>query len=132
MNNGPLVTRYKTVKEETQTFLEWNDLAEVLIKNMGIDMWDTIQILKDREVEKSAIENFNAIDFIEDGIFAEQIQESGLIKELVNMVLADLDSQGFIKKNKSLDNFTYPECCYVEQVDEKLSPGILNYFKEEN
>ena len=132
MNNGPLVTRYKTVKEETQTFLEWNDLAEVLIKNMGIDMWDTIQILKDREVEKSAIENFNAIDFIEDGIFAEQIQESGLIKELVNMVLADLDSQGFIKKNKGLDNFTYPECCYVEQVDEKLSPGILNYFKEEN
>ena len=132
MNNGPLVTRYKTVKEETQTFLEWNDLAEVLIKNMGIDMWDTIQILKDREVEKSAIENFNAIDFIEDGVFAEQIQESGLIKELVNMVLADLDSQGFIKKNKSLDNFTYPECCYVEQVDEKLSPGILNYFKEEN
>ena len=129
MNNGPLVTRYKTVKEETQTFLEWNDLAEVLIKNMGIDMWDTIQILKDREVEKSAIENFNAIDFIEDGIFAEQIQESGLIKELVNMVLADLDSQGFIKKNKSLDNFTYPECCYVEQVDEKLSPGILNYFR---
>ena len=129
MNNGPLVTRYKTVKEETQTFLEWNDLAEVLIKNMGIDMWDTIQILKDREVEKSAIENFNVIDFIEDGIFAEQIQESGLIKELVNMVLADLDSQGFIKKNKSLDNFTYPECCYVEQVDEKLSPGILNYFR---
>ena len=129
MNNGPLVTRYKTVKEETQTFLEWNDLAEVLIKNMGIDMWDTIQILKDREVEKSAIENFNAIDFIEDGIFAEQIQESGRIECIVNMVLADLDSQGFIKKNKSLDNFTYPECCYVEQVDEKLSPGILNYFR---
>ena len=129
MNNGPLVTRYKTVKEETQTFLEWNDLAEVLIKNMGIDMWDTIQILKDREVEKSAIENFNAIDFIENGIFSEQIQESGLIECIVNMVLADLDSQGFIKKNKSLDNFTYPECCYVEQVDEKLSPGILNYFR---
>lgn len=129
MSNGPLVTRYKTVKEETQTFLEWNDLAEVLIKNMGIDMWDTIQILKDREVEKSAIENFNAIDFIENGIFSEQIQESGLIECIVNMVLADLDSQGFIKKNKSLDNFTYPECCYVEQVDEKLSPGILNYFR---
>ena len=63
-------------------------------------------------------------------MFAEQIQESGLIKELVNMVLADLDSQGFIKKNKSLDNFTYPECCYVEQVDEKLSSGIINYFEK--
>lgn len=130
MSNGPLVTRYKTVKEETQTFLEWNDLAEVLIKNMGIDMWDTIQILKDREVEKSAIENFNAIDFIEDGIFAEQIQESGLIKELVNMVLADLDSQGFIKKNKSLDKFTYSEYCYAEKIDEKLSPGMINYFEK--
>ena len=124
-----MVTTYKTTKDETQSFFEWNDLADPIIKTMGFDMWDTIQILKDREVEKSAIENFNAIDFIEDGVFAEQIQESGLIKELVNMVLADLDSQGFIKKNKSLDNFTYPECCYVEQVDEKLSPGILNYFR---
>ena len=129
MSNGPLVARYKTLKEETQTFLDWNDLADPIIKTMGIDMWDTIQILKDREIEKYEIENANAIDFIEDGIFAEQIQESGLIEELVNMVLADLDSQGFIKKNKNLDNFTYPECCYVEKVDEKLSPGIMNYFR---
>lgn len=130
MSNVPLVTKFKAVKEETQTFFNWNDLAQPIIDTMGFDMWDTIQILKDREVEKSAIENFNAIDFIEDGVFAEQIQESGLIKELVNMVLADLDSQGFIKKNKSLDNFTYPECCYVEQVDEKLSSGIINYFEK--
>ena len=130
MSNVPLVTKFKAVKEETQTFFNWNDLAQPIIDTMGFDMWDTIQILKDREVEKSAIENFNAIDFIEDGVFAEQIQESGLIKELVNMVLADLDSQGFIKKNKSLDNFTYPECCYVEQVGEKLSSGIINYFEK--
>lgn len=130
MSNVPLVTKFKAVKEETQTFFNWNDLAQPIIDTMGFDMWDTIQILKNREVEKSAIENFNAIDFIEDGVFAEQIQESGLIKELVNMVLADLDSQGFIKKNKSLDNFTYPECCYVEQVDEKLSSGIINYFEK--
>ena len=130
MSNVPLVTKFKAVKEETQTFFNWNDLAQPIIDTMGFDMLDTIQILKDREVEKSAIENFNAIDFIEDGVFAEQIQESGLIKELVNMVLADLDSQGFIKKNKSLDNFTYPECCYVEQVDEKLSSGIINYFEK--
>ena len=34
----------------------------------------------------------------------------------------------FIKKNKSLDNFTYPECCYVEQVDEKLSSGIIKEY----
>lgn len=124
-----LVARYKTFKEETQTFLDWNDLADPIIKTMGTDMWDTIQILKDREIEKYEIENANAIDFIESGIFSEQIQESGLIKEIVRMVLADLDSQGFIKKNKNLDDFTYPECCYVEQVDEKLSPGIMNYFE---
>ena len=130
MSNVPLVTKFKCVKDETQTFFDWNDLADPIIKTMGFDMWDTIQILKNREVEKSAIENFNAIDFIEDGIFAEQIQESGLIKELVNMVLADLDSQGFIKKNKSLDKFTYSEYCYAEKIDEKLSPGMINYFEK--
>lgn len=121
-----MVTTYKTTTEETQSFFEWNDLADPIIKTMGIGMWDTIQILRDEETEKTIPD---PVTYIEDGIFAEQIQESGLIKELVNMVLADLDSQGFIKKNKSLDNFTYPECCYVEQVDEKLSPGIINYFK---
>ena len=130
MSNVPLVTKFKCVKDETQTFFDWNDLADPIIKTMGFDMWDTIQILKNREVEKSAIENFNAIDFIEDGVFAEQIQESGLIKELVNMVLADLDSQGFIKKNKSLDKFTYSEYCYAEKIDEKLSPGMINYFEK--
>ena len=128
MSNGPLVARYKTLKEETQTFLDWNDLADPIIKTMGIDMWDTIQILKDREIEKEGAQS-DANTYIDDGIFAEQIEESGLIEELVNMVLADLDSQGFIKKNKNLDNFTYPECCYVEKVDEKLSPGIMNYFR---
>ena len=129
MSNVPLVTKFKCVKDETQTFFDWNDLADPIIKTMGFDMWDTIQILKNRELENVSGSGPSIIDYIEDGVFSEQIQESGLIKELVNMVLADLDSQGFIKKNKSLDNFTYPECCYVEQVDEKLSPGILNYFR---
>ena len=128
MSNGPLVARYKTLKEETQTFLDWNDLADPIIKTMGIDMWDTIQILKDREIEKECAQA-DADTYIDDGIFTEQIEESGLIEELVNMVLADLDSQGFIKKNKNLNNFTYPECCYVEKADEKLSPGIMNYFR---
>ena len=110
MSNVPLVTKFKCVKDETQTFFDWNDLADPIIKTMGFDMWDTIQILKNRELENVSGSGPSIIDYIEDGVFSEQIQESGLIKELVNMVLADLDSQGFIKKNKSLDNFTYPEC----------------------
>ena len=128
MSNAPLVTKFKAVKEETQTFFNWNDLAEPIIDNMGLDMWDTIQILKNRELENVSESGPSIIDYIEDGVFSEQIQESGLIKELVNMVLADLDSQGFIKKNKSLDKFTYPECCYIEKIDEELSPGMMNYL----
>ena len=85
MSNVPLVTKFKCVKDETQTFFDWNDLADPIIKTMGFDMWDTIQILKNREVEKSAIENFNAIDFIEDGVFAEQIDERNDLTEEFNI-----------------------------------------------
>lgn len=128
MSNVPLVTKFKAVKEETQTFFNWNDLAQPIIDTMGFDMWDTIQILKDRELENVSESGPSIIDYIEDGVFSEQIQESGLIKKLVNMVLADLDSQGFIKKNKSLDKFTYSEYCYAEKIDEELSPGMMNYL----
>lgn len=124
-----MVTRFKTFKEETQNFYKFDDLAEVVITTMGLDMWDTMQILKGIDVENACGDTPSPITYIEDGIFSSQIEESGLIEELVKMVLADLDSQGFIKKNKNLDKFTYPECCYSEIIDEKLSPGIIAYFE---
>ena len=126
MSNVPLVTKFKCVKDETQTFFDWNDLADPIIKTMGFDMWDTIQILKDRELENG---DLDPNTYIDDGVFAEQIDESGLVEELVKMVIQDLSEQGFIKKNKNIDNFKYTDVLYREIVDEKLSPGIINYFK---
>ena len=121
-----MVTTYKTTTEETQSFFEWNDLADPIIKTMGFDMWDTIQILKDKELENG---DLDPNTYIDDGVFAEQIDESGLVEELVKMVIQDLSEQGFIKKNKNIDNFKYTDVLYREIVDEKLSPGIINYFK---
>lgn len=124
-----MVTTYKTTKEETQSFFEWNDLAGPIIDTMGIDMWDTIQILKYREIQDGMSDAPSEISYIEDGIFANQIDESGVIEELIKKVILDLTEQGYIKKNKSIDNFEYNDVLYREIIDEKLSPGIMNYFR---
>lgn len=125
-----LVTKYKTTKEETQTFFEWNDLADPIIKTMGFDMWDAIQILKDKEVAKHETEGPSIINYIEDGIFVEQIRESGLICKLINKIIISLSEQGYLKKSKSKDTFIPNEKELIELIDEKLSPGLINYFEK--
>lgn len=125
-----LVTKYKTTKEETQTFFEWNDLADPIIKTMGFDMWDAIQILKDEEVAKHETEGPNIVDYIEDGIFVEQIRESGLVNKLIQKIIISLSEQGYLKKSKSKDTFIPNEEELIELIDEKLSCGLINYFEK--
>lgn len=127
--NNPMVTKYKTTKEETQAFFEWNDLADPIIKTMGFDMWDAIQILKDEEVAKHQTESPNIVDYVEDGIFVEQIRESGLVNKFIQKIIISLSEQGYLKKSKSKDTFIPNEEELIELIDEKLSPGLINYFK---
>lgn len=128
MSNVPLVTKFKAVKEETQTFFNWNDLAQPIIDTMGFDMWDTIQILKDRELENVSESGPSIIDYIEDGVFSEQVKESGVIQKLIESILIDLDDQGYLKKNKNIKNFIPDEEVLFEHIDQKLSPGMMKYF----
>lgn len=130
--SNPLVTKFKCIKDETQTFFEWNDLADSIIKTMGFDMWDVIQILKDREVEKGSSNEPSMITYIEDGVFSEQIKESRLVNRIADVIISNLDEQGYLRKNRNTSNFEVPEDELAQMVDEELSPGMMNYFDKED
>lgn len=116
---------------ETVNLFKLDDLRDIIIENLGNDVWKAIKFYTNEEAEKLSDGGPNMTSYIEDGTFSEQIQESGLIDEIVNMVISDLDSQGFIKKNKSIDKFSYEDSYYKELIDEKLSPGMARYFEED-
>lgn len=116
---------------ETVNLFKLDDLKDIIIQNLGSDVWDAIKFYTGEEAEKISEEGPNMTSYIEDGTFSEQIQESGLIHEIVDMVISDLDNQGFIKKNKSIDKFSYEDIYYEELIDEKLSPGMARYFEED-
>lgn len=123
-----LVSKIKRLKEETITLLELKDLEDAVITTMGEDVWNAIMYFIEEKVEEESYEK-SAIDFIEEGIFTEQIRESGLIEKLVQNILTDLGDQGYLKKNKNIDKFIPNEEELVEFIDEKLSSGIMNYFE---
>lgn len=120
------VITYKKMKNEVETVMSYGDLLVIIEENLGADV---VNALLDFTVEETKSNDPSMIDYVEDGIFSEQIEESGVIAEIVKMVISDLDSQGYIKKNKSLDKFSYEDIYYKEIIDEKLSPGMMKYFE---
>lgn len=119
---------YKKLKNETETVMSYGDVLSIIEENLGSEVVDAILDFQVEEAKEEINDGPSIIKFIEDGIWEQQIEESGLIELLVRTVIADLDSQGFIKKNKSIDKFSYEDICYEELIYEKLSPGIMNYF----
>lgn len=119
-----LVSKIKRLKEETITLLGLKDLEDVVITTMGEDVWNAILYFK----EENSIEK-SALYFIEEGIFTEQIRESGLIEKLVSRIVNALGEQGYLKKNKDIKKFIPDEEELIEVIDEKLSSGIMNYFE---
>lgn len=121
------VITYKKMKTEVETVMSYGDVLVIIEENLGADV---VNALLDFTVEETKNNGPSMIDYVEDGVFSEQIEESGVIAEIVKMVICDLDSQGYIKKNKSIDKFNYEDIYYKEIIDEKLSPGIMNYFEQ--
>lgn len=120
------VITYKKMKNEVETVMSYGDVLNIIEENLGVEVANA---LLDFTVEEKEDKGPNMTTYIEDGIFSEQIEESGVIPEIVKMVISDLDSQGYIKKNKSIDKFNYEDIYYKEIIDEKLSPGMMNYFE---
>ena len=121
------VITYKKLKNETETVMSYGDVVNIIEENLGSEVVEALFELS--EDEKNTPDS-RMITYIEDGIFVEQIEESGVIPKLVEMVISDLDSQGFLKKSKDISKFNYEDIYYKEIIDEKLSPGIMNYFEE--
>lgn len=120
------VITYKKMKNEVETVMSYGDVLNIIEENLGPEV---VNALLDFNVEEAENNGPSIIAYLEDGIFSEQIEESGVIAEIVKMVISDLDSQGYIKKTKSIDKFSYEDIYYKEIIDEKLSPGMMKYFE---
>ena len=123
----PKVITYKKLKNETETVMSYGDVVNIIEENLGSEVVEALFELS--EDEKNTPDS-KMITYIEDGIFVEQIEESGVIPKLVEMVISDLDSQGFLKKSKDISKFNYEDIYYKEIIDEKLSPGMMKYFED--
>ncbi len=123
----PKVITYKKMKDETETIMSYGDVINIIDENLGSEVVDA---LLDYEKESVETPNDRMISYIEDGIWDQQIEESGVIEELVKMVISDLESQGYIKKTKDINKFSYEDIYYKELIDEKLSPGMMRYFEK--
>ncbi|MBY6878753.1 hypothetical protein [Clostridium botulinum] len=121
------VITYKKLKNETETIMSYGDVLNIIEENLGGDI---VNALLDFQIEETKKEEINIISYIEDGIFTEQIRESGLIENLVSRITNDLEEQGYLKKNKSIKKFIPDEEVLVELIDVKLSPGMINYFEK--
>ena len=123
----PKVITYKKLKNETETVMSYGDVVTIIEENLGSEVVEALFELS--EDEKNTPDS-RMITYIEDGIFVEQIEESGVIPKLVEMVISDLDSQGFLKNSKDISKFNYEDIYYKEIIDEKLSPGMMKYFED--
>lgn len=123
----PKVITYKKLKNETETVMSYGDVVNIIEENLGSEV---VKALFELSEDEKNTPDSRMITYIEDGIFVEQIEESGVIPKLVEMVISDLDSQGFLKKSKDISKFNYEDIYYKEIIDEKLSPGMMNYFED--
>ncbi|MFV3013502.1 hypothetical protein ACLD43_15485 [Clostridium botulinum] len=123
----PKVITYKKLKNETETIMSYGDVLNIIEENLGSDIANA---LLDFQIEEAKEEEINIISYIEDGIFTEQIRESGLIENLVSRIINDLEEQGYLKKSKSMKKFIPDEEELLELIDVKLSPGMMNYFEK--
>lgn len=121
----PKIITYKKLKDETETIMSYGDIIHIIEENLGSEV---IEALNEFIEEKTESPENKIISYIEDGIFADQVRESGLIVKLVQNILIDLQDQGYLKKNKNIDKFIPNEEELIEFIDEKLTPGMMNYF----
>ncbi|MDU1314495.1 MAG: hypothetical protein E6940_10610 [Clostridium septicum] len=118
------VITYKKLKDEVETIMSYGDVLSIIEENLGSEVVNALLDFNSEEVNRGP----EIISYIEDGIFIEQIRESGLIEKLVKNILIDLQDQGYIKKNKNINRFIPSEEELIEFIDEKLSLGMMDYF----
>lgn len=124
----PKVITYKKFKDETETIMDYGDILNIIEENLGSDVVEALLDFQDQEIETP---DDRMISYIEDGIWMEQVKESGVIEKIVKSILINLEEQGYLKKTKDIKNFIPDEEDMLETIDISLSPGMMNYFEED-
>lgn len=124
----PKVITYKKFKDETETIMAYGDILNIIEENLGSDVVEALLDFQDQEIETP---DDRMISYIEDGIWMEQVKESGVIEKIVKSILINLEEQGYLKKTKDIKNFIPDEEDMLETIDISLSPGMMNYFEED-
>ena len=122
----PKVITYKKFKNETETIMDYGDVLNIIEENLGSDVVEALLDFQDQEIETP---DDRMISYIEDGVWMEQVKESGVIEKLVKSILINLEEQGYLKKTKDIKNFIPDEEDMLETIDISLSPGMMNYFE---
>lgn len=124
----PKVITYKKFKDETETIMDYGDILNIIEENLGSDVVEALLNFQDQEIETP---DDRMISYIEDGVWMEQVKESGVIEKIVKSILINLEEQGYLKKTKDIKNFIPDEEDMLETIDISLSPGMMNYFEED-
>ena len=125
----PKVITYKKLKNETETVMSYGDVIRIIEENLGSEILDALwEFQKEDDEENDNTPSARVTKYIEDGIWEEQLRESGVIEKIVESILIDLEDQGYLKKSKDIKKFIPDEETLIEHLDECLSPGIMKYF----
>lgn len=123
----PKVITYKSVQKTTETVMSYGDVVRIIEEELGPEVVDA---LWEFDKDEDNTPDSRMTSYVEDGTFAEQIRECGVITRLRNYILHDLEEQGYIKKNKNIDKYIINDDEISEIIDEYLSPGMMRYFEE--
>lgn len=122
----PKVITYKKLKNETETIMSYGDVLRIIEDELGSEVVDALFEFDKGEDDTP---DSRMTIYIEDGVFMDQVKESGVIEKLVQSILIDLEEQGYLKKTKDIKKFIPSEEDMLETIDISLSPGMMKYFE---
>lgn len=126
----PKVISYKSVTDKTETLMSYSDVIAIIEENLGSDVVNALWEFEAQEArDEENTPDSRMTSYIEDGVFMDQVKESGVIEKLVQSILIDLEEQGYLKKTKDIKKFIPSEEDMLEIIDISLSPGMMKYFE---
>ena len=75
-----MVITYKKLKDENETVMSYGDVIRIIEENLGVEVVNALFEFE-KEVEETPKDRM--ISYIEDGVFSEQVKESGVIQKLI-------------------------------------------------
>lgn len=110
---------------KVENVFDYRDIINIIHNELEDEVVEALE-----ELTIPTEDYYKGTDFIEQGIFSQQIEESGVVNTIVKIILTELEEQGFLKKTMKINKFRIPEAEVIEAIDIELSNGIEKYFNE--